>query len=45
MIFATTVNRVAEKGEVVVTAKLKRAKLPTSPRRNHDHSISLCIVF
>ena len=45
MIFATTVNRVAEEGKVVVTAKLKRAKLPMSPWRNHDHSISLCIVF
>ena len=42
---ATTVNQVAKEGEVVVTAKLKKAKLPTLPRRNHGHSISLCIVF
>ena len=45
MIFATTTDQVTEEGEVVVIAKLKRAKLLTSPRRNHDHSIYLCVVF
>ena len=45
MIFAKIESWVAKESKIVVTIKLKKAELPTSPRRTHDQNISYDTLF